>query len=230
MHRDLARQGKRVLAVARRRLEKIPSAVRSDDWFLTEFLAARKREKARKSKRKKEKEREKVKGVKERERDVYASVSALSVSFSNVSALCPHGLCFVSASSLVCLWFVSALSPFPRPWLLSRLNSALPPTDYALLHIHLFPSTNTFTITCSPAVQVDVKAMTRNETESKLELLAFLVLSTPLKKDTASSIRRLVQSSHYVVMITGSLQAAAAHGIRQTYCKRIRNETEDTLE
>jgi hypothetical protein len=33
--------------------------------------------------------------------------------------------------------------------------------------------------------------------------VAFLVLSTPLKKDTAANIQRLVDSSHFVVMITG---------------------------
>ena len=52
--------------------------------------------------------------------------------------------------------------------------------------------------------QSAVKELSREEAESKLELLGFLVLSTPLKRDTATNISRLVKSSHFVVMITGT--------------------------
>lgn len=46
-------------------------------------------------------------------------------------------------------------------------------------------------------------AFERENAESKLKFVGFLVFHCPLKKDSVMAIRSLVESSHKVVMVTG---------------------------
>lgn len=74
----------------------------------------------------------------------------------------------------------------------------------------LLPSTKPHmpALTCPPlhhsVAQVEASKMIRGEVEKDLTFQAFLVLSTPLKPDTVVNIKRLVESSHHITMITGT--------------------------
>ena len=55
------------------------------------------------------------------------------------------------------------------------------------------------------------KQLTRSDLESKLEFGGFLVVSCPLKSDSKSVMKDILESSHHVAMITGDNELTACH-------------------
>ncbi|KTW29048.1 ion-transporting P-type ATPase SPF1 [Pneumocystis jirovecii RU7] len=63
----------------------------------------------------------------------------------------------------------------------------------------------------------EINSLSRNEVESDLVFAGFLVFGCSLKKDAASTIKMLNESSHRVIMITGDNPLTACHVAREVY-------------
>ena len=62
---------------------------------------------------------------------------------------------------------------------------------------------------------MQINKLAREEVEKDLIFGGFLVFSCPLKRDAASTIKMLNESSHRCVMITGDNPLTAVHVARQ---------------
>lgn len=53
--------------------------------------------------------------------------------------------------------------------------------------------------------------MTREEVESGLKFVGFVIISCPLKPDTKSVVKEILNSTHHITMITGDNPLTACH-------------------
>ena len=57
----------------------------------------------------------------------------------------------------------------------------------------------------------EVRDLTRDDIENNLSFTGFVIISCPLKPDTKSVIKEILNSSHHVTMITGDNPLTACH-------------------
>jgi len=57
----------------------------------------------------------------------------------------------------------------------------------------------------------EIRDLTRDDVEKNLNFSGFVIISCPLKPDTKSVIREILNSSHHVTMITGDNPLTACH-------------------